>query len=237
MTTLAIVESNRTKAELLCHYLTTRCGYEVVAMEYCAASAFRAVERCKPEVILASLTMPDLSATEMIAQLRSAASAARIIGLVSRCSEYLVHSLTRTGYQALFCDTDEGLAGLLQTIDHVLRGRRVVSASIVNCQLGLRSAPAAFPKLLSNRELEALICIAHSMTDEEIGRQMAISAGTAQSHRKRIMGKLGIHSTPKLISYCAEKGFQSAALPLQTLRNEKKPKADAVWLGRQMQTA
>ena len=170
MTTLAIVESNRTKAELLCHYLTTRCGYEVVAMEYCAASAFRAVERCKPEVILASLTMPDLSATEMIAQLRSAASAARIIGLVSRCSEYLVHSLTRTGYQALFCDTDEGLAGLLQTIDHVLRGRRVVSASIVNCQLGLRSAPAAFPKLLSNRELEALICIAHSMTDEEHGR-------------------------------------------------------------------
>jgi DNA-binding NarL/FixJ family response regulator len=213
MPKVVIIESHRTKAELLGHYLANRRGFEVVALECTAAPGVQAVERCKPDVVLASLAMPDLYATEIIARLRFAAATAKIIGLVSRCSEYLVHSLTNSGYHGLFCDADEGLAGLIQTIEQVRQGKRVVSVPITEYQIALRTAPASFPKLLSKREQEALVCIAHAMTDEEIGLQMAVSSGTAQSHRKSIMGKLGIHSTPKLIGYCVQKGFRIAPPP------------------------
>jgi two-component system response regulator NreC len=237
MPRIAIIESNRTKAELFCHFLANHRGFEVVALECTAVAAVRAVERCKPDVILASLAMPDLFATDMIASLRVVASTAKIIGLVSQCSEYLVHSLRNSGCQGLFCDANEGLAGLVETIERVLQGRRVVSLAIVECQVVLRMAPAAFPKLLSKRELETLICIAHTMTDEEIGRQMEISAGTAQSHRKRIMGKLGIHSTPKLIGYCVAKGFQAAPPPCPVLRNDAKVESPPTSMERKVQTA
>jgi two-component system, NarL family, response regulator NreC len=220
MPKVAIIESHRTKAELLCHYLADRRGFEVVVLECTAASGVQAVERCQPDVVLASLAMPDLYATEIIARLRFAATATKIIGLVSRCSEYLVHSLANTGYHGLYCDADEGLAGLIRTIEQVLQGKRAVSAPIVKYQIALATATASFPKLLSKREQETLVCIAHAMTDEEIGRHMAVSSWTAQSHRKRIMGKLGIHSTPKLIGYCVQKGFQIAPPPATGSRND-----------------
>ena len=206
-------------------------------MECVAVSAVIAIERCKPDVILASLSMSGTCAMEMIARFRSLAPSARIVGLISQCSEYLVHSLAKSEYHGLYCDADEGLAGLIQAIENVMQGRRVVSASIVKYQLGLRSAPAAFPKLLSKRELQALVCIAHAMTDEEIGQRMAISAGTAQAHRKKIMYKLSIHSTPKLMGYCMEKGFHTAVLPLPTLRNIGNADTVATWKGRPIGTA
>jgi DNA-binding NarL/FixJ family response regulator len=237
MTTLAVIESNRTKAELLCHYLATRRGLEVVAMECSAASALRALERVKPDVILASLTMPDCSAADIITQLRTVAPVAKFVGLVSQCTEYLVHSVTKPGCHGLFFDAGEGLAGLADAMEHVLHGRRFISAAIMGYQLGLRTIPDAFPKILSKREMETLICIAHTMTDEEIGLRLGISAGTAQSHRKRIMGKLGIHSTPKLIGYCLAKGFQTAALPSPTVRNERNDDACPRLKGRQLQPA
>lgn len=90
------------------------------------------------------------------------------------------------------------------------QGVRAVSPRIVQSQTALRNAPASFPKLLSRREEQVLVCIAHALTDDEIGLQLGFSATTALSHRKKIMGKLGIHSTPKLIRFCADKGFNSA---------------------------
>lgn len=233
MPRIAIIESNRTKAELLCLYLARLPRSEIAAMECDVVSGIRAVKRVNPDLILASLAMPDCSAAEIIVQLRSVAPTARLIGLVSRCSEFLVYSVANSGCHGLFLETVEELTRLTRAIEHVMLGRRVISDSIVGYQLVLRTTPDAFPKMLSKRELETLICIAHTMTDEEIGRQIAISSGTVQSHRKNIMGKLGIHSTPKLICYCLEKGFHAAGLPSPTLRNRRKTATRAAWTGQQ----
>jgi two-component system response regulator NreC len=77
----------------------------------------------------------------------------------------------------------------------------------------MRTAPDAFTKLLSNREQEVLVCIAHSYSDQEIAQQLGLSRATVLTHRKNIMNKLGISRTPKLIHYCLQKGFNSALPP------------------------
>ena len=224
-----IIETNQTRAELLGHYLAGHGEFEIVAMKCTAASGVQAVARCNPDVILVSFAQPDLDVTETIARLRQATEA-KIIGLVPQCSEYLIHLLTNAGCHGLFHEADEGLAGLMRIIERVQQGKHAISASVAKVQLALRMAPTSFPKLLSMREQDALVCIAHALTDEEIGRQMNISVGTALSHRKRIMNKLGIHSTPKLIDFCIEKGFRNAPLPRRFAETEFTVTSAPTWI-------
>lgn len=212
---LAIIESNQLKAELLHSYCATQWGFEVVALERTGGDGAAAVQRTQPDLVLASIPpqATDCGLAEFIACLRRAAPSAKLILLTAQCDEYLLHTIGAAEYHGLLYEADEGLESLAGAIARVRRGIRTVSTRIAQCQAALRASSAAFPKLLSRREQEVLVCIAHSLSDEEIARQLGTMAGTALSHRKKIMGKLGIHSAPKLIRNCLEKGFGNARLP------------------------
>lgn len=210
---MAIIHHNRLEGELLQYFCTNQWGFNVVVVEQTGTDGVAAVSRTQPEVVFASLSMIDLGAVELIRQLRSAAPSAKIVGLTSQYSEYWLHTLRATEYHGLLLDVDEGLCSLAQAIERVRHGIRHTSSRIVQCQTVLRTAPAAFPKLLSLREQEVLVCIAHSMSDAEIGFQLGFSADTAHWHRKKILGKLNIHNTPRLIKYCLEKGFNTVPPP------------------------
>jgi DNA-binding NarL/FixJ family response regulator len=217
---LAIIHQERLKAELLNYYCTTHWGFEVVAVEYTGASGIAAIAQSKPDFVLVSLALPDVDAPEVIKRIHLASPATKIIGQTSYCSEYFLQQVGSAEYQGLFFDNDEGVAALGQTLDRARNGIRSISPRIIQEQARIRADPGAFPKLLSSRLQEVLVCIAHAMTDEEIARHLGVSRETALSHRKKIMGKLEIHSTPKLIRYCLEKGFTSAPLPLSAFASD-----------------
>ncbi len=210
---MAIINHDRIKAELLHFYCANHWGFDVAAIEFNGRDGLAAVSRTKPDLVLLSLSLPDLDAVSSIRELRSIAPATKIIGQAVRCSDYLLHQLAGTEYHGLILDTEESLVSLGQAIERVRQGTRAISPRIVQHQMALRNEPASFPKLLSHREEQVLVCIAHALTDEEISLQLGFSSTTAVSHRKKIMRKLGIHSTPKLIRYCADKGFNSVFLP------------------------
>jgi len=210
---MAIINHDRIKAELLHFYCSTHWGFDVVSTETNGRDGLAAVGRTKPDLVLLSLTLPDLDAVEAIRQVRTIAPAVKIIGQTVRCTDYLLHKLNGSEYHGLILDTEENLASLGQAIERVREGIRAISPRIVQEQMALRNAPASFPKLLSRREEQVLICIAHALSDDEIGLQLGFSFTTALSHRKKIMRKLSIHSTPKLIRYCADHGFDSVPPP------------------------
>jgi two-component system, NarL family, nitrate/nitrite response regulator NarL len=213
---MVIIERSHTKAELLQFFCAAKWGFDIVAVENTGVDGLAAVRRTEPDVILVGLPNLEIDAADIISELRRAAPPAKIVGIISQCSEYLVHSIGATECHGLVYDADESLSALGLAIERVRNGMRSVSARIVQCQTALRTNPSAFPKLLSDREQEVLICIAHSLSDDEIAQQLHVSAETALSHRKKIMRKLNIHSTPKLIGYCMDKGFCLARLPAPT---------------------
>jgi DNA-binding NarL/FixJ family response regulator len=154
-----------------------------------------------------------LDASELVSRLHQTAPAVKIIGLLSQCNEYLLHTLVAVECHGLLFDVEENLGSLADAIKQVRHGVRFVSIRIRQGQAALHTAPTAFPKLLSRREQEVLVCVAHSMPNDEIAVQLGLSAGTVAFHRKSIMSKLNLHNTPQLIRYCIEKGFNSAFLP------------------------
>ncbi|MDI1251520.1 MAG: response regulator transcription factor [Lacunisphaera sp.] len=214
---MLIIEANRTKAELLHYYCAAHWGFEIVGVERTYADGVAGVSRSKPDLVIASLAAADLGSVDFVQQLRLAAPSAKLVLLTSISTEYLIHALSALEWNALVFEADEGLVALGQAIDRVRQGARYVSSRIVQCQSAMRANPLAFHKILSAREQEVLVCIANSLADEEIGRLFGLSKNTVQSHRKEIMRKLDIHSTPKLIRYCAEKGFNALPLPAAPL--------------------
>lgn len=76
-------------------------------------------------------------------------------------------------------------------------------------RLAFLSLPEAEPllELLSKREQEVLGLVAQGLMNKEIAERLHISLTTVISHRKRLAGKLGIHSLAGLTVYAYTHGF------------------------------
>jgi DNA-binding NarL/FixJ family response regulator len=96
---------------------------------------------------------------------------------------------------------------LVQAITEAARGEvylsPIVSRAAVQAYLDKSEAPK---DPLTAREREVLQLIAEGKTTKEIARILSVSAKTAESHRSRIMEKLGIHNTAGLVRYSVRHG-------------------------------
>lgn len=210
---MVIINHDRMKAELLHYFCSAHWGFQVVAFECTAIEGIAAITRTRPDLVLLSLPLRGLSSPEIIREIGRTSPGSKLIIQINQSDECLLHSIRSAAYHGLLFDPEESPTSLGQAIERARLGLRTISPRIAQGQLSLRTDPVAFPKLLSPREQQVLGCIACSMSDGEIGRYLKLSADTAHSHRKKIMKKLGINSTPKLIRYCIDKGFDSTTPP------------------------
>jgi RNA polymerase sigma factor (sigma-70 family) len=71
--------------------------------------------------------------------------------------------------------------------------------------LGTSSAP----KDLSAREREVLQLLAEGLSTKQIASELQVSVKTVETHRQRIMGKLGLRSIAELTKYAVREGLTS----------------------------
>lgn len=64
--------------------------------------------------------------------------------------------------------------------------------------------------MLSAREIEVLVLLTKGLINKEIAEKLNISLTTVISHRKNIVEKLGIKSTPALAIYAVMRGYIDA---------------------------
>ena len=69
------------------------------------------------------------------------------------------------------------------------------------------SPPRPPVKLLSSREQEVLQLLAQGYTNKEVGTQLCLSVKTIETHRARIVDKLGLRSRADLTRYALEAGL------------------------------
>jgi DNA-binding CsgD family transcriptional regulator len=63
---------------------------------------------------------------------------------------------------------------------------------------------------LTSREVQVLALVADGHSTKEIAALLGISYKTADSHRSRIMEKLGVHETASLVRYAIRQGIVRA---------------------------
>ena len=92
---------------------------------------------------------------------------------------------------------------LVEAIRNVVVGERVFSRTILNQLEGKAEAARADepPVSLTKREEEIVTLVAKGLTSQEIGKKLFISPRTVETHRARIMDKLGVNNAAGLVRF------------------------------------
>jgi DNA-binding NarL/FixJ family response regulator len=84
---------------------------------------------------------------------------------------------------------------------------------ITNRQRGLSAPDQQTVRLvfsLTERERQVLVLIAQGCSTKETASQLGICYKTADSHRSRILEKLGVHETASMVRYAIRAGLIEA---------------------------
>ncbi len=170
--------------------------------------AVRLARLHKPDVILLDVVMPGGSGLDAIPEILAASPDSRILALSMQDDPTYVRQAFASGasgYVLKEAADDE----LLLAVREVAAGRRHVDP-----QLGARLAAAdAVAQAeeetdpLSDREREVLRLLALGYTNQEISKQLFISVRTAETHRARIMQKLGLTTRAELVRNAIRRGL------------------------------
>ena len=175
-----------------------------------AASGADGLALCRelqPEIALVDLVLPDCDGLELAGKILAESPDTRIIALSSHTDDVTLHRALASRIHGFVDKNEQTLDVLGAAIAAVRAGRPYYSSVAERARAALKRDPAAFNKILSDREQELVALFGRGLTNEEVAAQTQLTPHTVKNHRRNIMGKLGVHSTPQLIHYAIEKGF------------------------------
>ena len=130
-----------------------------------------------------------------------------MIALTSARGGYTLYRIEREGFDGHVDKTSGTLASFREALLATHQGKRYFSPAFVSERTARLLDPNAFDKVLSDRELEVLHWVAQALDDYEIARKMGIRPRTVETFRGRILKKLDIRGTPRLMGFAMRLGF------------------------------
>jgi len=177
-----------------------------------ATSGEEAIEQAlklQPDVILMDISMPGMSGLDATMRLRQEAPDIKVLVLSIHTNRDYIFRIIQAGAQGYIskeASTDE----LIQAIDSVQSGKTFFSSEIAQAALqqlvqnGGKKEPFG---QLTSREREVLVLIAEGKSNKEIATKLGIGVRTIETHRERIMRRLGIHSVAGLTKFAIANGL------------------------------
>lgn len=169
----------------------------------------RSAKTLAPDVITLDLSMPGSSGLASIEALRAVAPASRIVVLTMHDDPAFVRSAMALGASGYLAKSAAHTA-VIGAIRAVSRGRLFVDVRDTEqaSQRGAHEAPPRSPlSTLGAREREVLGLVALGHTNRAIAERLSISVKTVETHRARVMQKLGLTNRADLTRVAIELGL------------------------------
>lgn len=162
-----------------------------------------------PDLILLDLSMPTMSGLEVARELKQAKCRTKVLILSMHENPEYVRQMIASGVRG-FVLKDSSSDDLVRAIREVASGHAFFSPRISK-ELLEEKAVTPEQKLqkraLSKREMEILSLIAGSLRNKEIAEKLGLSVRTVETHRSRIMKKLGVDNVASLTRYAVSLGI------------------------------
>ena len=167
-----------------------------------ARQAIVAVEKLKPDLVLADITLPGRNGLELIRDLRTIRPGLPVLVLSMHDASFFAERVLRAGGRGYITKQQSGQR-LLQAIRQVLSGKIYlsdeVSTRLFDSLTGQRPAKTMSPvEQLTDREIEVFTLIGRAKETRDISRQLGMSVKTVEAHRANIKRKLKLKSGPEL---------------------------------------
>jgi two-component system nitrate/nitrite response regulator NarL len=178
-------------------------------------TALRMTRELGAEVVMLDIDLPGTNGLEVARILQAEFPSVKVIILSLFACEGHVMQAIQTGVQGCL-PKQAPVHELVTAVKTVINGQRYFSEDVARVALGRmvkngNSAPT--PEDLTTREREVLVQIAEGMSNKEIASHLGLGVRTVETHRDRLMRKLGIHSVAGLTKFAIRHGLSSISEP------------------------
>ncbi len=210
---ILICDDHKIFREGLRALLEKQTDIKVVGEARDGIEAVRLAGELAPDIVIMDISMPGLNGIEASRKIAKAHKAARVVALSMHNDRKYVTEIFKAGARAYLLK-DSAFEELLDAIKAVNCGRFFLSAGITSLVLsdyikGSAGDPRSPFIMLSSREREVLQLLAEGLRTKEISHKLDLSIKTVETHRKKIMEKIGIQSIAGLTRYAVKEGLVS----------------------------
>jgi len=175
-----------------------------------AANGHEAVEKAnklKPDVAILDISMPDLDGLQAARTIREAIPTTKVVVLTMHESDHMVRRVLDAGAHGFVLKSDLA-KHLVKAVKDVSTGKKFLTPRISDIVLKgflntSNQADTAGPSQArpTPREVEIIRLLAEGQANKAIAAKLGITIRTVETHRAKIMLKLGLHSLTELIHY------------------------------------
>jgi DNA-binding NarL/FixJ family response regulator len=205
---LLIVDDHPMMRQGLAQLITNEPDLTVCAEAENGRQAMEAIQKLKPDLVLADISLPDKNGLELIKDIQAQHAGLPVLVISMHEESLYAGRVLRAGARG-YIMKQEGGRKLMEAIRQVLGGRIYVSEKMSSLILEAFSGHAADGRHstmeeLSDREFEVLELLGQGRGTREIAEKLHLSVKTVEVHRANIKRKLGLKTAPELIRYAVQ---------------------------------
>jgi DNA-binding NarL/FixJ family response regulator len=174
--------------------------------------ALRLIDEHRPDVAVLDIGMPELNGLEVARRAAQASPNTRIIILSMYADPSYVRQALKAGVSG-YLIKGAAVSELSLAIEAVMRGERYltpkVSQTVVEGFLRESDEQGEPVEDLTERQREILQLIAEGQSTRDIAQLLDVSVKTVETHRLRLMDRLGIRDVPGLVRFAIRAGLVS----------------------------
>jgi two-component system response regulator NreC len=210
--TILLVDDHEMVRAGLRALLQGESGFQVVGEASDGRTAVRLASEMHVDVVIMDVNLPELNGIEATRQIRASGQGTKVIGLSGHSDRVMTTEMLKagaTGYvrkESAFAELAEALAAVVANKVYISPS---INAAVIEGFVIGASMPAdvtAFGKLTA-REREVLQLMAEGKATKQIALAMDLSAKTVETHRHKMMDKLGLFSVAELTKYAIREGL------------------------------
>ncbi|MBI5686681.1 MAG: response regulator transcription factor [Verrucomicrobia bacterium] len=211
-TRVLLVDDHKIMREGLRSLLAVTPGVEVVGEAGDGRTAVQLALKLTPDVVVMDIGMPDLNGVDATRQIKARAPQTKVIALSLHSDERFIAGMFKAGASGYLLKDGafEELAHAIRTVaaGHIYLCPRI-TRTVIQDYLRDAQAAAVAGAALSDREREVLQLIAEGKNTKEIAGSLDVSVKTVETHRARLMERLGVRSVAGLTKYAVREGLTS----------------------------
>jgi two-component system response regulator NreC len=184
---------------------------EVVAVARDGVEAAELARKHHPDIILLDMSMPRLNGLDAARKILAESPGIKIIMLSMHADRKFIEESLRIGARGYLLK-EAAAQEVIEAIASVQKGELYFSRSVRTKMMHdyvqrLRAGGGDSGSPLSPREDEVLQLLAEGKSTKDMADILHVSVKTIESHRKRIMDKLELHSIAELTKYAIREGL------------------------------
>ena len=210
---ILLADDHKIMREGLRTLLEKQPDMEVIAEAENGRMTVQLSRKFRPDVVLMDIIMPGLNGIEATRQIVAELPDIKVIALSMHSDSKFVSEMLSAGASGYLLK-DSAFEELGKALRTVVNNQTYLSPKIADLvgkdyppENSTRGSPAL--PVLTNREREVLTLLAEGKTTKQIASCLYVSVKTIETHRKKIIDKLGFNSIAELTKYAIREGLTS----------------------------